>query len=208
MNEKQYVLSINKASVGYQDNIILKDFSLNLFKGDKLIITGQNGSGKTTLLKSIMRLIPLLEGSILVRKNISYCKQDYHDINFPVSAKEVIQMGFYKEKISKKDKDEKFTSLVKLTNTENLQDRLFNTLSGGERQRVNIARCLCQNFDLLLLDEPTSYIDEFSKDNLISILKDNSFKEKTIIAVTHDKKIESELAWKILNLDKLRDENG
>lgn len=206
-NKSKTILSITDACLGYNSKIVLSGLSINLSLGEKLLITGQNGSGKTTLLKSILKIIPIIKGSLLLNGKCSYCKQDYHDIKFPISAKEIIEIGFYKQKLSKFQKNAKLDYVFSVTDTFYLKDRLFNTLSGGERQRVNIARCLCQDFDLLLLDEPTSYIDDFSRKNLISILKSDFLADKSIILISHDNFIKEELCWNELNIDRFRNKD-
>jgi zinc transport system ATP-binding protein len=87
-----------------------------------------------------------------------------------------------------------------------LQGRNFYTLSGGERQKVALARCLCQKAQLLLLDEPTSFLDATSRQALIETIKALTLDEMpTIIVVTHDKQLEQDLGWPTLTLGQERE---
>ncbi len=84
-----------------------------------------------------------------------------------------------------------------------LSSRNFFTLSGGERQKVSLARSLCQKARLLLLDEPTSFLDAKSRNTLLEVLHSLTLEEMpTIIIVTHDKDLEADLSWPILHLEE------
>ena len=93
---------------------------------------------------------------------------------------------------------------MRRTGIAHLAQRNFFTLSGGERQKVSLARSLCQKARLLLLDEPTSFLDAKSRKTLIEILHSLTLQEMpTIIIVTHDKELETDLCWPILHLEDL-----
>lgn len=194
------VLEIKNASLGYENHIVLDDFNLSLSKGEKYLLLGPNGAGKTTLLKSILKIIPLLNGTLKTDGQIAYCKQDYQNINFPITVEEVVSMGLYNKKLTSVEKEQLISSALLKTEAQDLRKRLFNTLSGGERQRVSLARCFTQEANLLLLDEPTSFMDKESRNSLISLLSSESLKNMAIIAVTHDDGIISKLNWNTIRL--------
>lgn len=194
------VLEIKNASLGYENHIVLDDFNLSLSKGEKYLLLGPNGAGKSTLLKSILKIIPLLNGTLKTDGQIAYCKQDYQNINFPITVEEVVSMGLYNKKLTSVEKEHLISSALLKTDAQDLRKRLFNTLSGGERQRVSLARCFTQEANLLLLDEPTSFMDKESRNSLISLLSSESLKNMAIIAVTHDDEIISKLNWNTIRL--------
>lgn len=196
------ILSINKLSIGYEKPI-LPPITFDVIKGEKLLICGSNGVGKTTLLKNIIGIEKPISGTVkyFEKASIAYCKQDSLNIDFPITAYEVVKMGTYKQKSN----SEFIESCMKKTGCYELKNRLFNTLSGGERQRVSLARALCQNSPLLLLDEPSSFLDKQTKQIFIQLLQKLNQEPVTVIAVTHDEEIIKALNWKILRLGEKKD---
>ncbi len=195
------LLEVKNLSFAYPGKPLFSDLSFCINNRDRLLVTGPNGSGKTTLLKLILGNLKPTSGSITKAKDlkIAYCKQDFPNLDFPISAGEVVRMGLYGQKI---DRPENIARrAMEKTNCLHLEKRLFPSLSGGERQRVSLARCLCQNAHILLLDEPSSFLDAESEQTLIEImasLKDSNF---AIIAVTHDSAITQALKWKQLRME-------
>lgn len=191
---EQSILKIENLSVSYSSKHVIKDFSLSLDRGEHILLTGPNGSGKTTLIKCILQTVKPDSGSVKLAENttIGYCKQDLMTESFPLSAYEVVSMGLYRAKNQSKDI---VLDAMRQTNTDHLKDRSFFSLSGGEKQRISLARCLCMKPTLLLLDEPSSFLDSESKETFINILKslDSSI---SAIVVTHDSQICKELNWK------------
>lgn len=185
-------MKISNLYVDYGKKSVISNFSLDVKSGEKIIIAGPNGCGKTTLLKCILGIIKPTAGLIELApgETIAYCKQDFPNSEFPITAAEVVAMG-----LSGRDKTAIDESLKKAGAFE-LKNRLFYTLSGGERQKVSLARCFCQNASLLLLDEPSSFLDTKSKKSLINQMKELEKETFSIIAVTHDEEIISELEWK------------
>ncbi len=175
-----------------------------MFPCDKLLVCGANGSGKSTLLKTILGIEKPLGGTITYtgKNNIAYCKQDFPNPDFPVTAEEVVAMGLYKKHYSA----EQVEQAMKKTDCWQLRKRLFYTLSGGERQRVSLARCFCQNSSLLLLDEPSSFLDAQSKETFLNLLQGMRTEPVAIIAVTHDEEIIASLGWRVIRLGEARNE--
>lgn len=190
------ILKISDLYFSYSSKEVISGLSLNLEYGDKLIIAGPNGSGKTTLLKCIMGNILPSDGSISKADdiNIAYCKQDFPNSKFPISAREVVEMGIYKS-----NEKSAVKKAMELTKTSHLADRAFYGLSGGERQRVSLARCFAQNANLLLFDEPSSFLDSDSRHTFADIMR-NLPDDIAAIVVTHDNDLIKELGWKVLCL--------
>ncbi len=203
-------VEVSSASFSYGDHKILNNVSFSIPKGGHLLVKGANGNGKTTLLKALLGKLELSGGNILIdgkapsqlqAGTIGYIKQQQaHQEQFPVSAFEVVSMAVDRTLSLERQKWEIDTSLRR-TGVFELRNRNYYSLSGGEQQKVALARCLCQKARLLLLDEPTSFLDVESRRTLLEILKSLSVGEMpTIIIVTHDKEIGIDLDWPILIL--------
>lgn len=193
----KHTLETFDLSVGYNDRAVLKNINLTVDETSRIIITGENGSGKTTLIKTLAGIIKPLEGRIIKKSGIvlSYFKQNYPNPDFPVSVREIVGMGLKHSR----DNEEKIIQALEKTNTLHLKNKLFYSLSGGEKQRVSLAGCICRNADLLLLDEPSSFLDKDSKnlfiDFLCSITLGNKSENRTaVILATHDTEIISVLS--------------
>jgi zinc transport system ATP-binding protein len=183
-------------SVGYDGEVVGKDISFTVNKGDYLCIIGDNGSGKTTLMKTILGLKKPLSGEIIMgdglKKNeIGYLpQQTVIQKDFPASVKEIVLSGclskcgmrpFYK-------KEEKALALenMKRMGIEALQDKCYRELSGGQQQRVLLARALCATEKLLLLDEPVSGLDPNVTAEMYKLIEQLNKDGVTIIMISHD----------------------
>ena len=194
-------MKIENLCVKYDKNIVIENFTLNLTLGEKIIIYGPNGTGKTALLKTILGIVKATSGKIIFEDDevIAYCKQDYPNPEFPITVEEVVAMGIKKQ--NKNSKEDIKTALTK-ANALNLQGRLFYSLSGGERQKVSLARCYCQNANLFLLDEPSSFLDTKSKNIFLEQMKNLENQNCSVIAVTHDEELIKNLNWKVIKWNK------
>lgn len=212
-------LTVESLTVEISGKRILEDLNLEIGRGEQLIIQGENGSGKTTLLKTVLGLVKPLKGSIKIgeelvgslewqksRVQTGYLNQESVSNNFPITASEVVAIGVSGIKISDSDRDYRVELSMRKTGCFHLQQKMFHQLSGGEKQRVSLARCLCQNARLLLLDEPTSYLDEKGKDELGELLYELSRNEApTMLMVSHDASWTEKFDWhrKTLKAGKL-----
>jgi zinc transport system ATP-binding protein len=202
-------LKINSLTVSITGKPILENLDLEIGRGEQLIIQGENGSGKTTLLRAILGLNKSDQGSILIgeelvgsaawhknRVQTGYLNQETVKNNFPITAAEVVAIGVSGIKISDSERDYRVELSMRKTGCFPIQNQLFHQLSGGEKQRVSLARCLCQNARLLLLDEPTSYLDDSGKEELAALLYDLSRNEApTMLLVSHDSIWVDKLNW-------------
>ncbi|MDD4083534.1 MAG: DUF1893 domain-containing protein [Sphaerochaetaceae bacterium] len=207
-------VEVENAEISFGKKTLFKNLSFIVPAGGKLIIQGENGCGKTTLLNAILGTKNLDTGMIkingkspknLEKRTIAYIKQSQNLENFPVSAQEVVKMGLTNG-LKKKEALWQIETAMKRTDCFLLKDRNYFTLSGGERQKVALARCLCQKAKLLLLDEPTSFLDKKSQSNLIQILKSFEKQSPTIIIVTHDLEFLRQLTWPILKIEGQNDD--
>lgn len=192
-------IEIKNLNVSYYDHLVLNDINLNIPKGVMCAISGPNGAGKTTLVKSILNFIPHLTGSIKISgkdlkkeiDNISYVPQK-ESVNwqFPTTVSDVVLMGTYRElgwfKRPGKTQKDKANQAMKQLGILDLANKEIASLSGGQQQRVFLARMLCQEADIIFLDEPLVGIDKKSEQIIMNILNQLKEEGKTIIVVHHD----------------------
>ena len=192
------ILDIDSISVSYGKKEVLDGFSLSMKKGDKLVVAGPNGCGKTTLLKSILGILKPTKGCIHLSQSTrtAYCKQGFTTAATTISVYEVVGMGLYKQKGKDRTCVER---AMRETGVQHLASRPFNGLSGGEKQRVSLARCLCQDANLLLLDEPSSFLDADSCKDFTSLMKSLPSHIAAIV-VTHDDKLIQGLGWPVVEM--------
>lgn len=181
------VFSAEKLSVGYGKKIIVGDISFQVERGEILTLIGANGSGKSTILKSILLQLKTLSGNIYIEnKNIHEMKRS--EIAEKISAVmtervtpelmtcgDVVESGRYPYTnnmgILSSEDHQKVRDAMELVGVENLFYTDFGCISDGQRQRVMLARAICQDTDILILDEPTSFLDVHHKLELLNILK-------------------------------------
>jgi len=193
------ILEIKNLSVGYDDNpYVLKDINLDVFENDFLGIIGPNGGGKTTLLKTLLGLVKPVSGNIsFFRKNIKIDKVNIGylpqinqiDRKFPISVYEVILSGLTVKRSLfspyTKEQIEKVNTVAHKMGLDKLIKRPIGALSGGQLQRTLLGRAIIDEPDLLVLDEPNSYIDKRFENDFYKILEDIN-KDTAIILVSHD----------------------
>jgi zinc transport system ATP-binding protein len=196
--EHPLALELNSVRAGYDRHDILKDVNLSVEEGEFLGIIGPNGGGKTTLLKVILGLLKPTRGTVKVlgtdpakaRKLIGYVPQYIqYDRQFPIRVMDVVLMGRlgklgWNPFFSPKDREAALDALAQVQ-MEEFMDQQLSQLSGGQQQRVLIARALCTEPRLILLDEPTASIDRKMQSSIYELLRDLN-RDSTIILVTHD----------------------
>ncbi len=192
-------IKVDGLSVSYDRKRVLSNIYLNIEAGYVYGVIGPNGAGKSTLFKSILGLIDPNAGDIEVlgkditdvRKKVAYVPQrDDVDWQFPATVYDIVNMGRYPfksifERLNKKDHEIVMESM-ELVGITHLKDRQIGALSGGQQQRVFIARALCQQADVFLLDEPFVGIDITTEETIIKILKELAAQGKTLLVVHHD----------------------
>lgn len=193
------ILEIKNLTAGYDETPVLKDVNFRVHDTDFIGIIGPNGGGKTTLIKAILGVIKPFSGSIEYyfggktkdfRKYIGYLpQQNVIDKKFPISAREVILSGLTSQKPlifrftaeEKKKADE----LIEKSGLRNIARNPIGELSGGQLQRVFLARAVISNPRLLILDEPSTYVDNRSEFEFYETLKELN-KEIAVLLVSHD----------------------
>ncbi len=193
------VISIKGLSVSYGRKRVLANIFMDLEPGKAYGILGPNGAGKSTLFKAILGLVEANSGQVSIndkpieeqRKEVVYVPQKNEvDWSFPATVLDIVLMGRYPHKkllqrMSAIDKELARTAL-KEVGMEEFEKRQIGELSGGQQQRVFLARALCQQPEVFLLDEPFVGVDITTEEKTINILKKLAEEGKTILVVHHD----------------------
>lgn len=192
------ILSVRGMSAGYEHKTVLHDINLDVYDRDFLGIIGPNGGGKTTLIKVILGLLKPFGGSISYFRNgqpteslaMGYLPQ-YSSIDkkFPVCVKEVILSGISSKATLmgnfSREEQEKADHIISRIGLDGLDKRHIGQLSGGQLQRALLGRAIISDPQLLILDEPSTYIDKRFEARLYKLLTDIN-KECAIVLVSHD----------------------
>ncbi|MRZ80234.1 ATP-binding cassette domain-containing protein [Paeniclostridium sordellii] len=197
------MISCKNLKVGYEEKIIIENLSLNIKKGEVVSIIGPNGCGKSTLLKSLSRMIKPVSGDIYIQsENIKSLKNkaisqkvcllsQHNDAPGDLTVEELVYFGRIPHKKwyeSKSKSDEELVNwAIENTGLTRYKNTPISSLSGGERQRAYIAQALCQKPDVLLLDEPTTYLDISYQLELMELVREiNERLNITIVMVLHE----------------------
>ena len=201
------MLEIRKLSAGYPDRQILKDFSASIPSGSLTAVLGPNGCGKSTLLKAVTGILPA-EGDIFFRetrltamspaeraKQMAFLPQSRPLPRIPVE-KLVLHGRFphlgYPRRYREQDRAAAEQAMERL-GIGGLRHREMQDLSGGERQKVYLAMLLAQDTPILLMDEPTTYLDIAHKFEMLDLSRQLAREGKTVVAVLHD--LDLAMAW-------------
>ncbi len=187
------ILELQQISAAYDHQLVLKDVNLSIYRNDFLGIIGPNGGGKTTLLKIMLGLMKPTKGKLIkVDKsiNIGYLPQiNPIDNKFPITVSEVVMSGLMSTKrlLQQYTKADKATvhQLLEEMNLANFSKKNIGELSGGQLQRVLLCRAIISHPDLLILDEPDTYVDTNFEGELYEKLHQLNDK-MAIVVVSHD----------------------
>jgi len=188
------LIELEHVYAGYDSKMVLKDVNLSIYRNDFIGVIGPNGGGKTTLLKLILGLLKPAKGKIRrytsASKNIGYLPQ-YSDIDrqFPITVKNVVLSGsisgrnlFFKHSRTQK---QKARELLHQMGIDHLENKTVGELSGGELQRTFLCRALISDPELLILDEPNTFVDNAFESELYEKLRELN-KSMGIMMVSHD----------------------
>jgi len=219
------IIEVNNLCFGYGDVEVLSNLTFEVEQGSFLTIVGPNGAGKSTLLNLLCKSLRARSGTIRIYASpiesyssealagkVAVVRQESVPI-FGFTVIETVMMArtLYYNQIGFESKNDRqiVNDALEATDTAQFALRPLAQLSGGERQRVFIARALAQDTDILLLDEPTSFLDLKYQVDIYDLLKTVQLeKDKTIVAVTHDINLAAQYCDKILLLGGSRAENS
>lgn len=214
METDRCYIKVEGLQVGYKGKLVVKEIDIELQKGEILSLIGPNGAGKTTILKSVICQLEPLHGVVCL-ENIPIQKLSHQELAQKLSVlltdrirtemitvEEVVATGRYPYTgrfgiLGEEDK-RIVANAMKLTRVEDLKKQDFMKISDGQKQRVMLARALAQEPEILVLDEPTSFLDMRYKLEFLSILRKLSReKEMAIIISLHEVELAERISDKI-----------
>ena len=203
-------ISMDKLAVGYNGKAIIKDICIDINKGEIVTLIGPNGAGKSTILKSITRQLSLIGGKVWFgEKNLHKMSSKEVSTKMAVVLTErlkaelmtcydIVASGRYPYtgklgRLTEED-ERKVDEAIAAVHAAEIGPKDFNAISDGQKQRVLLARAICQDPEIIVLDEPTSYLDIRHKLELLGILKNLAVSRKmTVVMSLH----EIDLAMKV-----------
>lgn len=205
------LIRLSDITVSFDGKPTLDDVSLTIDKGDFMAITGPNGGGKTTLLRIMLRLLKPNAGQVeyfhdgipVKKLRIGYLPQKSKiDTRFPITVEETIKSGQLRGLFSKRTDadDNAFRSVVELCGVGDYLDRTVGVLSGGQLQRTLLARAIVSHPELIVLDEPLSYVDKNFEQQIYSIMETLAA-DHTIVLVSHEMSVISGMANRHIIVD-------
>lgn len=208
------LVRLENVSLSYDASLILKHIDLTVSKGDFVVITGPNGGGKTSMLRILLKLVKptagsvryYRQGAVVEHLRIGYLPQkNAIDGHFPITVAEVVASGLYSSQKRRLSASQQLRvdEVLDTLGIGELSSHPIGTLSGGQLQRTLLGRAIISRPELLVLDEPLSYIDEAFGARIYDLLARLS-KEATIVMVTHRLGKVSDLATQTLYVDRGR----
>ena len=211
----EYYFKTQQLTVGYDGKPLIHDIEIGVEKGEIVTLIGPNGSGKSTILKSITRQLKLIGGKVFIQSE-ELRKLSYKDLSTRMAVvltermkpelmtcRDIVATGRYPYTgrlglLSPEDEKQVEAAMAAVKVAE-IADRDFNAISDGQRQRVLLARAICQQPEIIILDEPTSFLDIRHKLQLLSILRAMA-KQKgiTVIMSLHEIDLAQKVSDKIL----------
>ena len=195
------LLEVKNLKKSFGDNVVLKDISLSVEKGEVLAIIGPSGSGKSTLLRCITELEQEDSGIIDFDGSFGLVFQNFNLFPHHSVMKNITNAPL---RVQKRDKTEVYASardLLKKMGLEDKEDAYPCELSGGQQQRVSIARALAMNPDILFFDEPTSALDPELTGEILTVIRQLAAENMTMVIVTHEMAFARNVADNIIFMD-------
>lgn len=211
MNEPNPIITLTDISITRENKRILTDVNLSVNRGDFMAVTGPNGGGKTTLMRLMLRLLRPTSGKVIyfdgegretANLSIGYLPQkNMIDSKFPITVSEVVELGIPPSMhLGNAQRREAVAEKVELVGLTDYADASIGTLSGGQLQRALMARAIISNPELLVLDEPLSYLDRKYEQRIYDIVAAMAG-DTTIVLVSHDMSRIAEMANRHIIVD-------
>nr|WP_330400774.1 amino acid ABC transporter ATP-binding protein [Lacrimispora amygdalina] len=215
-NMEKPLIQVQNLGKKFGEMEVLKDISVDIYKGDVVCVIGPSGSGKSTFLRCLNRLEEpsgghiLFEGTDIVDKktNIDKHRQKmgmvFQQFNlFPhMTILKNLTLGPVKlQGKSEKEAREQALKLLQKVGLADRADSYPNQLSGGQKQRIAIVRALCMNPDVMLFDEPTSALDPEMVGEVLTVMRELADEKMTMVVVTHEMGFAREVATRVMFMD-------
>lgn len=208
-------LQTDRLSVGYDGRALIHDIDVHIEKGEIVTLIGPNGAGKSTILKSITRQLRLISGAVFIDRR-SLAEYSHKELSTKMAVvltermkpemmtcRDVVATGRYpytgRLGLLTETDEKKVEEAMRAVHVQELAQRDFNAVSDGQRQRILLARAICQEPEIIILDEPTSFLDIRHKLELLAILRTMA-KEKniTIVMSLHEIDLAQKISDKII----------
>ena len=220
MNSNENIIELDGVCYAYNGNIALRYITLNIKKGECVVLQGSNGSGKSTLLRLMSGLVYPEKGKYIFggeeitekyladrvnsrrfHQRLGFIFQNSDTQLFCSSVEEEIAFGPLQMGFSSEEVNNRVESIIKLLDIEKLRKRAPYHLSGGEKRKVAIACILSMNPEVLMLDEPLAGLDRKSQKWLTEFLLALKSAGKTLIISTHNDELANKLADRIIEIN-------
>lgn len=195
------LLEIKNLKKSFGDNVVLKDISLDVERGEVLAIIGPSGSGKSTLLRCITGLDYQDGGIIDFEGTFGLVFQNFNLFPHHSVMKNITNAPIRVQKRKKEEVFDHARSLLKQMGLEDKEDAYPCELSGGQQQRVSIARALAMNPDILFFDEPTSALDPELTGEILEVIRELAENNMTMVIVTHEMAFARNVADSVIFMD-------
>lgn len=215
-NMEKPLIQVQNLGKKFGDMEVLKDISVDIYKGDVVCVIGPSGSGKSTFLRCLNRLEEpsgghiLFEGADIVDKKTDIDKHRqkmgmvFQQFNLFPHMTILKNLTIAPVKLQGKSEKEAKEQALKLLHKVGLADRADaypNQLSGGQKQRIAIVRALCMNPDVMLFDEPTSALDPEMVGEVLTVMRELAEEKMTMVVVTHEMGFAREVATRVMFMD-------
>ncbi|EXG88228.1 amino acid ABC transporter ATP-binding protein, PAAT family [Clostridium sp. ASBs410] len=210
------LIQVQNLGKKFGDVEVLKDITVDIYKGDVVCVIGPSGSGKSTFLRCLNRLEEptgghiLFEGVDIVDKKTNIDKhrqkmgmvfQQFNLFPHMTILKNLTLAPMKLQGRSKKEAEEQALGLLHKVGLADRADSYPNQLSGGQKQRIAIVRALCMNPDVMLFDEPTSALDPEMVGEVLNVMRELADEKMTMVVVTHEMGFAREVATRVMFMD-------
>jgi ABC-type polar amino acid transport system ATPase subunit len=210
------LIQVQNLGKKFGDAEVLKDISVDIYKGDVVCVIGPSGSGKSTFLRCLNRLEEpsgghiLFEGVDIVDKKTDIDKhrqkmgmvfQQFNLFPHMTILKNLTLAPMMLQGRSRQEAEEQALGLLHKVGLADRADSYPNQLSGGQKQRIAIVRALCMNPDVMLFDEPTSALDPEMVGEVLNVMRELAEERMTMVVVTHEMGFAREVATRVMFMD-------
>lgn len=210
------LIQVQNLGKKFGDVEVLKDITVDIYKGDVVCVIGPSGSGKSTFLRCLNRLEEPTGGHILFegvditdkktnidkhRQKMGMVFQQFNLFPHMTILKNLTLAPMKLQGRSKKEAEEQALGLLHKVGLADRADSYPNQLSGGQKQRIAIVRALCMNPDVMLFDEPTSALDPEMVGEVLNVMRELADEKMTMVVVTHEMGFAREVATRVMFMD-------